>query len=144
MEIIFRFVKNVKCLIINLHKKQVVSTLALIYFGRPRLGQTMKSKFSNIWCFWSRDMLNFWCFTKWFVTSFLSKFVHDFSRKIFFMLYSIYWPNFIVWFSLFSEVSGNMFIVNIFCSVCDAINFEINLSFLIELFSYKEKISIKI
>ena len=48
MEIIFRFVKNVKCLIINLHKKQVVSTLALIYFRRPRLGQTMKSKFSNI------------------------------------------------------------------------------------------------
>ena len=81
MAIIFRFVKNVKCLIINLHKKQVVSTLALICFGRPRLGQTMKSNFSNIWDFWSRDMLNFLCFTKWFVTSFLSKFCAWFFKK---------------------------------------------------------------
>ena len=44
-------------------------------------------------------------------------FGYDFSRKIFLMLHSINWPNFIVWLPLLLEVLGNM---------CIAINFEIN------------------
>ena len=38
--------------------------------------------------YWSRDMLNF---------DFLEKGLYDFLRKMFVMLYSINWPNFIVW-----------------------------------------------
>ena len=42
---------------------------------------------------------------------FLPHFLHDFSIKIFGMLYFINWPNFIVWFSLFLKIMGNMCIV---------------------------------
>ena len=35
-------------------------------------------------------------------------FVYDFSRKMFLMLHSINWPNFIVWLSLHLETFGNM------------------------------------
>ena len=55
------------------------------------------------------------------------------------MLFSIDWPNLIVWFIIFLEISGNMCIVIIFFSACDVINFEINLSFLIQPFSYMKK-----
>ena len=34
--------------------------------------------------------------------------VYDFSSKMFLMLYSFNWPNFIVWFPLFIDVLGNM------------------------------------
>ena len=37
-----------------------------------------------------------------------SHFVDDFSRKMVFMLYSINWPNFIVWLPLPLEILGNM------------------------------------
>ena len=55
------------------------------------------------------------------------------------MLFSIDWPNLIVWFIIFLEISGNMCIVIICFSACDVINFEINLSFLIQPFSYMKK-----
>ena len=35
-------------------------------------------------------------------------FVYDFSRKMFLMLYSINWPNFIVWLPLLLEILGNI------------------------------------
>ena len=35
-------------------------------------------------------------------------FVHDFSRKMFLMLQSINWPNFIVWLPLLLDIVGNM------------------------------------
>ena len=35
-------------------------------------------------------------------------FVYDFSTKMFLMLYSINWPNFIVWLPLLLEILGNM------------------------------------
>ena len=57
------------------------------------------------------------------------------------MLYSIDWPSFIVWLPLLFEILGNMFIVTIFCPVCDVINFEINHSFLIKAFFYITKMS---
>ena len=39
-------------------------------------------------------------------------FPHNFWRKIFLLLYSINWPNFIAWLSLLCEILGNMCIVN--------------------------------
>ena len=38
-------------------------------------------------------------------------FVYDFPTKMLLMLYSINWPNFIVWLPLFIEKLGNMYIV---------------------------------
>ena len=35
-------------------------------------------------------------------------FVYDFLRKMFLMLYSIYWPNFIVWLHLLLEILDNI------------------------------------
>ena len=59
----------------------------------------------------------------------LSRFLHDFWRKIFPWLYSINWPNFIVKLLLLSEILGNMCIVTVCQPSCDTINFEINLYF---------------
>ena len=53
-----------------------------------------------------------------------SHFVYDFSRKMLFMLYSISWPNFIVW----------LCITVVYLLGCDVIKFEINLSVLINQF----------
>ena len=41
----------------------------------------------------------------------LPHFLHDFWRKIFLLLYSLNWPNFIFWLPLFRETLGNMCIV---------------------------------
>ena len=38
----------------------------------------------------------------------LSHFLHDFWRKMFFLLYSINWPNVIVWLPLVREKLDNM------------------------------------
>ena len=38
-------------------------------------------------------------------------FVYDFSTKMFFMLYSINWPNFIAWLPLLLEILGIKYIV---------------------------------
>ena len=69
----------------------------------------------------------------------LNYFLHDYWRKIFLMLYSINWANFIVWLHLRLQILGNMCIVIISCPVCDVINFEIKLNFLIKSFSYIAK-----
>ena len=46
-------------------------------------------------------------------------FVHDFSRKIFILLYSINWLNFIVWLLLIFEILGNTWILIICFPLCD-------------------------
>ena len=46
------------------------------------------------------------------------------------MLYSINWPNVIVWLLLSLEILGNMCIVIICCPGCDVISFEVNYNFL--------------
>ena len=61
-----------------------------------------------------------------------SHFVNDFSRKNFFMLFPINWPILIVWFPLLLEMSGIMFIENDFYLVCNVIDFEACLGFLIK------------
>ena len=66
-------------------------------------------------------------------------FAYDFSRKMFLLLFSINWPNCIVWLHLLLEILGNMCIAIVYFAGCDAISFEINLIFLIRPFFYKTK-----
>ena len=61
-------------------------------------------------------------------------FVHDFSTKTFVMLYSINWPNLIVWLPLLLEILSNMCIAIVYYPGCDVMDFEVNLIFLIEQF----------
>ena len=66
-------------------------------------------------------------------------FVFDLSRKMFRMLYSINWLNFIVWLHLLLKILDNMCIVIVWFLYCDVANFEINLSFPIKLSFYMTK-----
>ena len=61
-------------------------------------------------------------------------FVHDFLRKIFLMLCSINWPDFIVSFSLLLEILGNIYVAIVCFPGFYVVNFEINFIFLIKLF----------
>ena len=65
--------------------------------------------------------------------------LHDSSKKIFLMLYSINWSNFIFWFSSLLEIIWQCVCCNCFYSVFDAINFEIYHSFLIKPVFYMSK-----
>ena len=63
--------------------------------------------FKNL-CYWSRDMLNFDFLDKGVGIVSPAHFVYDFSTKLFLVLYSINWPNFITWLPLLLEILGNM------------------------------------
>ena len=89
--------------------------------------------------YWSRDMSNFDFLEKGLEIVSPPYFVHDFSRKIFLMLYSINWANFIVWLSLLLEIWDNMCIEIVSFPGCEVINFEINLIFLINPSFYMTK-----
>ena len=65
--------------------------------------------------------------------------IHDFPREIFPMLYSSNLLNFIAWLPLILEILDNICIVIICFPVFDIINCDINLSFLINSFSYMTK-----
>ena len=92
-----------------------------------------KNKQYNILDYWSRDMVNF-CFSqKGLRLVFLSHFEYGFSRKMFLVLHSINWPNFIVGLPL------HMCIRIVCYPGCDVIKFQINLIFLIKLFQYMTK-----
>ena len=58
------------------------------------------------------------------------QFAYNFSRKMFLILYSTNWPNFIAWLPLRLEILGNMCIVITCRQVCAVMNLKINLSFL--------------
>ena len=58
---------------------------------------------------------------------------------MFLMLYSINWPNLIVWSPLLRETPDNMCIAIVHFPGCDVINFEIDLIFLINPFFYMTK-----
>ena len=64
----------------------------------------------------------------------LPHFAYNFWRKIFILLCSINWPNFIVWLPLFCEILGSMCIEIVSKPGCDVMNFEVNFIFLIKLF----------
>ena len=70
----------------------------------------------------------------------LPNFLHDFWRNIFPWLYSINWPNLIVWLALFREIFVNVCFVIVCWPCCDFINFEINLLFLLHDQKFKTKI----
>ena len=104
-------------------------SLVLIYFNSPQMLHAIKTL-----NYWSRDMLKFDFPEKGLGIVFPPHFVYDFSRKIFLMLYSINWPNFIVWLPLLLEILGNMCIAIVYYPGCDVMNFEINFIFLIKPF----------
>ena len=60
---------------------------------------------------------------------FLLHFPHNFGRKIFILLYSITWPNFIVRLPLLSEILGNMCIAIVWKPGCDIMISKLTLSF---------------
>ena len=66
-------------------------------------------------------------------------FVYDFSRKMFFWLYFINWPNFNVSLPLLLEMLDNMCITIVCFLGCNIIYFKINLIFLIKLFCWITK-----
>ena len=51
---------------------------------------------------------------------------------MFLMSYSVNWPNFMIWLPLLLEILGNICNAIVCFPVCDDINFEINLIFLIK------------
>ena len=72
--------------------------------------QCNKIKLYKTLNYWSRDMLNFNFPEKGLGLVSPPHFVYDFSRKMFLKLYSLNRPIFIVWFSLFLGILGNIFI----------------------------------
>ena len=83
----------------------------------------------------------FWYFSKGFGTSLAVIFCVWFFKKnqVCQVIYSIIWPDFIVWLPLPLEILNNLCIAIISFQVCYIINFEINFSFLIKPFSYMTK-----
>ena len=97
----------------------------------------------SLFVFWERFI---WDKSKWSAADLLEKglvsrsqFVYDFSGKMFLILYSINWLNFIVRLFLLLETRGNVCIAVVYFPSCNVINFEINLIFLIKPFFYMTK-----
>ena len=67
-----------------------------------------KNKLYKSLDYWSRDILNFDFLEKSLGIVSPPYFLYDFSTKMFLMLYSINWPNFIVWSPLLLEILGNV------------------------------------
>ena len=116
----------------------MVCSLASIYsivlslaYNKSKLYKTLNN--------WSRDRLNFYFLEKGLGIVFPSHFVYDFWKKIFLMLYSINWSNFIVELPFVLEILTNICIAIVCEPGCDVINLEINLVFLIKPFFYMTK-----
>ena len=93
---------------------------------------------------WSRDMLNFDFLNKSLGIDSPPHFVYDFPTKMFLMLYSINWPNFIPWLPLLLEILDIMCIAIVCSPGCDVMDFEIKFIFLIEsFFLHDEKVMTK-
>ena len=111
---LFLFLKNT-----NMMWKQAVCSLSSIAVNLA----CNKIKLYKTSDYWSRDLPNF---------SFSGKDLglvsppHDFSRKMFLMLYSMNWPNFIVWLPLLLEILGNMRITIVCSPVCDVIKLTLS------------------
>ena len=116
----------------------MVCRLISIYFDSPQLGHTIKINCIKVKKLTQR-CAQFRFFRKGSGYSFSTTFCAWFFKKMFFMLYSTNWPNFIVWLHLLFEISGNACIAIACFSGCDVINFEINLIFLIKSFFYMTK-----
>ena len=108
-----------------------ISIVLKLVYNRNKLFKTLH--------YWSRDIFNFEFLNKGQRIVFLAHFVYDFSRKMFLMLYSINWPNFIAWLCLLLEILGNMCIGIVCVPGCDVMDFDINLIFQIESFFLHEQ-----
>ena len=106
-------------------------------WARVQLQSLNQNKIYKTLEYWFRDMLNFDFLEKGLGIVSLPHFVYNFSRKIFLMLYSINWRNFITWLYLLIEILVNMFIAN--ACYCDVTDFEIDLIYLIKPFSFMTK-----
>ena len=115
------------CSLISLY----ISIALKLAYNRNKLFKTLHNS--------SRDMLNFDILDKGLGILSPARFGYDFSTKMFLMLCSIKWPNFIVWLPLLLEILGNMCIIIVCWPGCDVINSKINLIFLINLFLYRTK-----
>ena len=73
-----------------------------------RLAYNKNKRFRTVH-YWSRDILNFDFLDKCLGIVSPPHFVCDFSTNVY-MLYSINWPNFIVWLLLLLEIFNNIFI----------------------------------
>ena len=123
----------------------MVSNLIWIHCGIHPLRDTTKRnelrKSSNCR---SRDMLNFSFSEKGLGLVSPSHFVYGFLRKMFLMLYSLNWPKFIAWLSLFLKIFGNTCITIVCLPGWDVINFEIDFIFLTSRFSTRLKVKTKL
>ena len=79
-------------------------------------------------------MLNFEFLEKGMGIVSQAHFAYDFSTKMLLILYSINYPNSIVWLPLLLEILGNICIATICYPGFDVMDFEINLIFLVEPF----------
>ena len=113
-------------------------SLVSIYFDSSNLPYN-KNKLHKTSDYWSRDMLNFNFSEKSLRLVSPTNFMYDFSRKMFLMLHSINWPNFIVLLPLLLEILGNMYITIVCKPNCEVIKIEINLIFLMKPFRYITK-----
>ena len=115
--------------------KASVSTLAWIFSGSRQFGQAVLM-FKLLMVRYPK----FRFFKKFQGLVSQPHFVSDFSKKIFLRLYYINWRNIIAWLPLLLQMLGNMCIA----IICDGINFEASISFLIKpFFSVNKKIELK-
>ena len=72
-------------------------------------------------------------------------FVYDFSTKMFLMLYSINWPDFIAWLPLLLLRYWAICVLQLFVTLgCDVMDFEIKLIFIIKpFFLHDQKVMTK-
>ena len=85
----------------------MVCSLVSIIFDSPQLGLQLNKMYKTLE-YWSRDICNSDLLEKGLGIVSLPYFVYDFLRKMFLMLYSINWPNFIVWLPLLVAIMVNM------------------------------------
>ena len=77
-----------------------------------RLAYNKNKRFRTLH-YWSRDILNFDFLDKCLGIVSPPHFVYDFSTNVY-MLYSINWPNFIVWLLLLLAIFNNIFIAIVY------------------------------
>ena len=109
----FTFCKKKKTFLIKKASTELKASCLKVSFNIFRWSSTchtIKTNYKTL-DYSSRDMLNFEFLVKSLGIVSPPHFVKDFSRKIFLMLYSVNWPNFIAWMLLPLEILGDMCIV---------------------------------
>ena len=92
----------------TVRQKQLVSSFVLTYLVAPNLAYNRNKLYKTL-DYWSRDVFIFDFLEKGLGMVFPPHPVYDFLRKIFVMLHSINWPNFIAWLHLLLEILGNTY-----------------------------------